>query len=110
MTERRLQAALEALWAPWPATPFPPDAKFPLSGDLVGSALSPLFQADGSAVPPFPPSHPENRPAKARGEAWDAATLTEWGERAAILEHDGGLSRVDAEAQARAEIDAGGSS
>ena len=104
MNSRHLQAALETLWSPWSAVPFPPDAKFPLSADMVGAAFSAVIQSDGAPVPTFPPSHPDNRPSDTQSADWDAATLDEWSERAAILEHDGGLCRADAETQATAEI------
>jgi hypothetical protein len=94
---RWLQAALAAQ---------PPHDKIDINdknaGERFTSILSILSEADQAAFRPLPVGLPEN--AGCATSPADHDLWVEFEERAAILEYDGGFSRVEAERRAHAEV------
>jgi len=77
---------------------FPPPASWEQAADVVGTEKPASNQGDkvfGSHVPTVPAKNREGAQCKA-ADAWAA-----WEERAAILEYDGGLDRIEAEARSQ---------
>lgn len=108
MTDDLLWKAIRSAnerWSLGGAVEFPPPPRWEPLEAAVGTdehQCFPLLREPVPTVPTVPTAESEGRNAERRERV--AALRMDWEERAAILEYDCGLTRVEAEAQAAEEL------